>query len=41
MQPDNLQLNLLLLDVLTRKGQLEAARAACSAASSWLAAMDW
>ncbi|MFX7922566.1 tetratricopeptide repeat protein, partial [Acinetobacter baumannii] len=26
VQPDSLQLNLLLLDVLTRKGQLDAAR---------------
>ncbi|WP_197372823.1 tetratricopeptide repeat protein, partial [Ralstonia pseudosolanacearum] len=31
VQPDSLQLNLLLLDVLTRKGQLEAARAQADA----------
>ncbi|MDF7092857.1 tetratricopeptide repeat protein, partial [Escherichia coli] len=30
-QPDSLQLNLLLLDVLTRKGQLDAARAQADA----------
>ena len=31
VQPDSLQLNLLLLDVLTRKGQLDAARAQADA----------
>ncbi|TYZ49329.1 hypothetical protein C2I33_24565, partial [Ralstonia solanacearum] len=31
VQPDSLQLNLLLLDVLTRKGQLEEARAQADA----------